>query len=44
MSLLRLDGITRRFGGLVALDNVSLEIPGQGLFAVIGPKDRKSVV
>jgi branched-chain amino acid transport system ATP-binding protein len=37
MSLLRLDGITRRFGGLVALDNVSLEIPGQGLFAVIGP-------
>jgi len=37
MSLLRLDGITRRFGGLVALYNVSLEIPGQGLFAVIGP-------
>jgi branched-chain amino acid transport system ATP-binding protein len=37
MSLLRLDGITRRFGGLVALDNVSLEIPGQGLSAVIGP-------
>jgi branched-chain amino acid transport system ATP-binding protein len=37
MSLLRLDGITRRFGGLVALDNVSLEIPGQRLSAVIGP-------
>jgi branched-chain amino acid transport system ATP-binding protein len=37
MSLLRLEGITRRFGGLVALDNVSLEIPGQGLSAVIGP-------
>ena len=37
MSLLRLEGITRRFGGLVALDNVSLEIAGQGLSAVIGP-------
>ncbi len=37
MSLLRLEGITRRFGGLVALDNVSLEIPGHGLSAVIGP-------
>jgi branched-chain amino acid transport system ATP-binding protein len=37
MNLLRLDGITRRFGGLLALDNVSLEVPAQGLSAVIGP-------
>ncbi len=37
MSLLRLEGLTRRFGGLLAVDNVSLEIPAQGLFAVIGP-------
>jgi len=37
MSLLRLDGITRRFGGLLALDNVSLDVPAQRLSAVIGP-------
>ncbi len=37
MSLLRLDGVTRRFGGLVALDGVSLDVPAQGLSAVIGP-------
>ena len=37
MSLLRLERISRRFGGLVALDDVSLEIPGQGLSVVIGP-------
>jgi len=37
MSALRLDNITRRFGGLVALDNVSLEIPAVGISAIIGP-------
>jgi branched-chain amino acid transport system ATP-binding protein len=37
MSTLRLDGVTRRFGGLVALDNVSLEISGSGITAIIGP-------
>ncbi len=37
MSLLRLDCITRRFGGLVAVDNVSLEIPARRLSAIIGP-------
>ncbi len=37
MSLLRLDSVTRRFGGLVALDGVSLSVPAQGVNAVIGP-------
>jgi branched-chain amino acid transport system ATP-binding protein len=37
MSLLRLDNVTRRFGGLVALDNVSLEVAARGITAVIGP-------
>jgi branched-chain amino acid transport system ATP-binding protein len=37
MSLLRLDAVTRRFGGLVAVDSVSLTIPAQGVTAVIGP-------
>src|SRR5262249_36213762 len=37
MSLLHLEGITRRFGGLVAVDGVSLEVPGSGITAIIGP-------
>jgi len=37
MTILRIDGLTRRFGGLVAVDNVSFEIPTAGLSAVIGP-------
>ena len=37
MSVLRLDSITRRFGGLVALDNVSLDIAARGITAIIGP-------
>jgi len=37
MSMLRLDSITRRFGGLVALENVSLEIQTSGITAIIGP-------
>jgi branched-chain amino acid transport system ATP-binding protein len=37
MSLLRLESITRRFGGLVAVDNVSLEIGATGISAIIGP-------
>jgi branched-chain amino acid transport system ATP-binding protein len=35
--LLHVDGITLAFAGLVALDDVSLEIPEGSLFAVIGP-------
>jgi branched-chain amino acid transport system ATP-binding protein len=37
MSILRLDNVTRRFGGLVALENVYLEIPPSGITAIIGP-------
>ena len=37
MSLLRIEGLTRRFGGLVAVDDVSLDIPADGLSAIIGP-------
>ncbi len=37
MSALRLEGITRRFGGLVALDNVAIEVPASGVTAIIGP-------
>jgi branched-chain amino acid transport system ATP-binding protein len=37
MSILRLEGVTRRFGGLVAVDDVSLTISSEGITAVIGP-------
>ena len=37
MSLLRLQGLTRRFAGLVAVDAVDLVIPAGGVHAIIGP-------
>jgi branched-chain amino acid transport system ATP-binding protein len=37
MNRLRLEGVTRRFGGLVAVDDVSFEVPADGVTAVIGP-------
>jgi len=37
VTLLRLDAVTRRFGGLVAVDAVSLEIARGGVTAIIGP-------
>jgi branched-chain amino acid transport system ATP-binding protein len=37
VSLLRLESITQRFGGLIALDSVSLEVAQGGVTAIIGP-------
>jgi branched-chain amino acid transport system ATP-binding protein len=37
MTLLRLDSVTRRFGGLIAVDAVSLDVQAQGVTAIIGP-------
>ena len=37
MSLLSVSGVTKRFRGLVAVDDVSLEVPAGSIFAVIGP-------
>lgn len=36
-TLLKIDNIVKRFGGLVALDNVSLEIKRHEIFGLIGP-------
>jgi branched-chain amino acid transport system ATP-binding protein len=37
MSLLRLEGLTRRFAGLVAVDSVDMTVEAGGVHAVIGP-------
>jgi len=36
-SILRVSGLTKRFGGLVAVDNVSFEVPTGEVFSLIGP-------
>ena len=36
-ALLSLEGVSKRFRGLVAVDDVSFEVPAGELFAVIGP-------
>ncbi len=36
-SLLQIDGLTRRFGGVVAADAITLDIPPGDVHAVIGP-------
>jgi branched-chain amino acid transport system ATP-binding protein len=35
--ILRIEGVTKRFGGLVAVDNVSFEVETGEVFALIGP-------
>lgn len=37
MSLLRIDGISKSFGGLVAVDNISFEVKEGTIHALIGP-------
>ena len=37
MTLLRVDGLTRRFGGLVAVNKVDFEISSGSITAIIGP-------
>lgn len=36
-TLLKVEGVSRRFSGLLAVDNVSFEVPKGSIFAVIGP-------
>jgi branched-chain amino acid transport system ATP-binding protein len=36
-ALLSIDGISKRFRGLVAVDRLSFDVPQGGIFAVIGP-------
>jgi branched-chain amino acid transport system ATP-binding protein len=37
MALLKLENVTKRFGGLVAVDSVSLEVQPGELIAIVGP-------
>jgi neutral amino acid transport system ATP-binding protein len=37
MSLLRIDGLSKRFGGVVAVDDCSLSVPAGGITGLIGP-------
>jgi branched-chain amino acid transport system ATP-binding protein len=36
-ALLSVDGVSKRFRGLVAVDRVTFDVPAGGIFAVIGP-------
>ena len=37
MSFLSIEGLTKRFGKLVAVDQVSLEVEKEGILSIIGP-------
>ena len=36
-AIVRIEGVTKRFGGVVAVDDVSLEIRPNEFFALLGP-------
>ena len=36
-ALLKIDGLTKRFGGVIASDNIVLDVPAGELHAIIGP-------
>src|SRR5688572_12915919 len=36
-NILQLENVTKRFGGLVAVNNVSFELPPQRIVSIIGP-------
>jgi branched-chain amino acid transport system ATP-binding protein len=36
-ALLQIEGLTKRFGGVIASDEISLDVPGGELHAIIGP-------
>ena len=36
-NILRVSGVTKRFGGLVAVDNITFDVPAGEVFALIGP-------
>src|ERR1700726_3897895 len=35
--MLRIDGLTKRFGGLVAVNDVSFAVPGGRVMSIVGP-------
>lgn len=37
MTLISIQGLTKRFGALTATNNVSLEVPREGILSIIGP-------
>jgi branched-chain amino acid transport system ATP-binding protein len=37
MAILETHGVTKRFGGLSAVDNVSIQVPEGSIYAIIGP-------
>ena len=42
-AVLQVNGVSKRFGGLAAVDDVSLKVERGRIYSLIGP-DRKSVV
>ena len=36
-SVIRTDGLTKRYGDILAVDDLSLEVPGGQVFGLLGP-------